>query len=67
MLPQFQTPTENNQSSFKINKKYIYSYIFKMCRYRQMDFDLAAFLMLNSLKSPSKLYQHTKRMKQIRN
>ncbi len=32
-----------------------------------MDFDLALFLMLNALKAPNKLYQHTKRLKQIRN
>ena len=32
-----------------------------------MDFDLALFLMINSLRSPAKLYQHTKRLKQIRN
>ena len=38
-----------------------------MCRYKQMDFDLAIFLMVNSLKSPAKLYQHTKRLKQVRN
>ena len=32
-----------------------------------MDFDLALFLMLNALRAPNKLYQHTKRLKQIRN
>ena len=32
-----------------------------------MDFDLALFLILNALKAPNKLYQHTKRLKQIRN
>lgn len=34
---------------------------------KQMDFDLALFLMLNALKAPNKLYLHTKRLKQIRN
>eukprot|EP00347_Sterkiella_histriomuscorum_P011661 403371600 len=75
MLPQFtttegQTPSSQNQSqnnNYKITKKYIQHYIFKMVRYKQMDFDLAVFLMINSLKSPAKLYQHTKRLKQIRN
>jgi len=32
-----------------------------------MDFDLALFLMINALRAPNKLYQHTKRLKQIRN
>ena len=30
-----------------------------------MDFDLARFIMIHSLKAPGKLYQHTKRLKQI--
>ena len=34
---------------------------------KQMDFDLAMYLMINALKAPNKLYQHTKRLKQIRN
>ena len=34
---------------------------------KQMDFELALFLMLNALRAPNKLYLHTKRLKQIRN
>ena len=78
MLPQF---TPSNQSSpgqdqstvssgganYKLTKKYIQQYVFKMIRYKQMDFELAFFLMVSSVKAPSKLYQHTKRLKQIRN
>ena len=43
------------------------SYCFKMVRYRHMDFELARFLMKQSLIGPKKLYLHTKRSKQIKN
>ena len=50
-------------------RKFLKSYLFKMLRplKKQMDFDLAIFLMLNAMRAPNKLYQHTKRLKQIRN
>ncbi|CDW76108.1 UNKNOWN [Stylonychia lemnae] len=81
MLPQYRDQAQNQSSSdsntlgqqqqannnYKLTKKYIKHYIFKMVRPKQMDFDLALFLMINSLKSPAKLYQYTKRLKQIRN
>lgn len=72
MLPQFtdsnpqvpsSTASSSGQSNYKLTKKYVQQYLFKMFRPKQMDFDLAKFLMVNSLKSPGKLYQHTKRLK----
>ena len=38
-----------------------------MVRYRHMDFELARFIMIKSILSPSQLYLHTKRSKQIKN
>ena len=45
-------------SSRKLNE-----YLFKMVRYRHMDFDLACFLMIKSITDPKQLYLHTKRSK----
>ena len=49
-------------SSRKLNE-----YLFKMVRYRHMDFELARFIMIKSIISPQQLYLHTKRSKQIKN
>ena len=49
-------------SSRKLNE-----YLFKMARYRHMDFELARFIMIKSILSPKQLYMHTKRSKQIKN
>lgn len=49
-------------SSRKLNE-----YLFKMMRYRHMDFELARFIMIKSIISPQQLYLHTKRSKQIKN
>jgi hypothetical protein len=61
-------PTSNSlcaSSPGSLSKKFLKTYLFKMFRphKKQMDFDLALFLMLNALKAPNKLYQHTKRLK----
>lgn len=50
-----------------LSKRFIKHYLFKMANRKQMDFDLALLLMLQALRAPSKLYLHTKRLKQIRN
>ena len=53
--------------SHDISQKKLNEYLFKMVRYRHMDFELARFIMAKAILSPKQLYQHTKRSKQIKN
>ena len=53
--------------SHDISQKKLNEYMFKMVRYRHMDFELARFIMMKSILSPKQLYLHTKRSKQIKN
>ena len=53
--------------SHDISQKKLNEYMFKMIRYRHMDFELARFIMIKSILSPKQLYLHTKRSKQIKN
>ena len=63
MIPMFEG--ENPNAPYLMSKKQLREYMFKVCHFRQMDFDLAFFVFVNSFNSPAKLYQHTKRLKQI--
>lgn len=53
--------------SHEISQKKLNEYLFKMVRYRHMDFELARLILIKSILSPKQLYQHTKRSKQIKN
>ena len=43
-------------SSHELSNRKLNEYMFKIVRYRHMDLELAKFLMIKSLVSPSQLY-----------
>lgn len=56
-----------NKAAHDISSRKLNEYLFKIVRYRHMDFELARFIMIKSILSPKQLYLHTKRSKQIKN
>lgn len=52
-----------NKAAHDVSSRKLNEYLFKIVRYRHMDFELARFIMIKSILSPKQLYLHTKRSK----